>query len=223
MQKEGCMKRIVFVILVVTVFTGSLWASNSQKGIIRSLYDVVAPVISGEPSSADRQVGQIFYDNSAGSFKGVNKNGGIDVLTTPGGGELPKAHAETIGGTLNQIETPVIFANESFDYGDIYDNSTGIFTAPSDGVYNLSVSMQLYYSMFAANDAVTMSVIKNGVDYLYNDGHTIWHTQNGINLGVESDILLVAGDTISVVAGGARGPTVLNIGYAAWATLKKVP
>ena len=139
----------VLSILAITILTGSLWAANNGE-TLRSLYDVVAPVIAGNPAAADRQVGQIYFDATANRFKGINKDGGIDILTNVGGGSattLPKASVNTpseddlVFGS-GQTST-VIFRNENYDVGSMYDQATGVFTVTNAGYYNFSSTLRI--------------------------------------------------------------------------------
>lgn len=74
---------------------------------ITGLDDVIAPVTAGEIDATNRQVGQIFYDTTAGAFKGVNKNGSIDTLSALGGATV------TSGGSSERIERVTINSSYS--------------------------------------------------------------------------------------------------------------
>jgi hypothetical protein len=56
-------------------------------------------VLPSESSLTSKQVGQIFYDISAGGYKGVNKDGKIDILTNDGSTIVQKPDPRTVLST----------------------------------------------------------------------------------------------------------------------------
>ena len=58
-------------------------------------------------------------------------------------------HVETIGFTANKefsqehdVDDAITFENDVTNIGNDYDNVTGVFTCPYDGVYYVSVTLQ---------------------------------------------------------------------------------
>lgn len=222
------MKKIVFV-LAITAFTGSLWASSGKKGILRSLYDVVAPVISGEPVSADRQVGQIFYDNSAGAFKGVNKDGGIDTFSGGGGGALPKTSVFSASEDYLYTDTTtnmriVGFQQEAYDTDSIYDDTTGEFTVPSDGYYTMSATLRPSRS-YVSGDTVLVAIYKNSTEELSSIQVPVVASVPSVNISISADALLAEGDKITFQLSSVdSGSSYLHpFGFWGIASFRKIP
>lgn len=186
------MKKVV-VVLVISVFTISLWANGGKKGIIRSMYDVVAPVLVGEPAAADRQVGQIFYDNSAGAFKGVNKVGGIDTLTAAG--NFPAAIVDSVNdGAFSFVDggSIIIYNTEHYDPTGMYDPLTGQFTISEAGIYTMSASISFRTfdgSPSLVGNMTTLIMEVNG-DFALGSHNP--HTFSGtpVDLRVSNDLVL---------------------------------
>jgi len=69
---------------------------------------------------------------------------------------LVRAGVSTSSGALVDIgvsgEKRVKFDNESFDVKGEYDNSTGIFTAMSDGIYRVTAQLRSSSSLLSAGD-----------------------------------------------------------------------
>jgi hypothetical protein len=82
----------------------ALWASDSSSYLMNPPYEVVVPSTIGDPVSSDRLVGQIYYDSSAGAFKGVNRTGGIDTLSVSGNNGV-------ISGGTERVERARIINN----------------------------------------------------------------------------------------------------------------
>jgi len=92
----------------------------------------------------------------------------------------------------------VIYKNEIYDIGgNNYDPATGIFTAPSDGIYNCSavLLMEQVGGSSSASDFIWLRIDKNN-GYLvasqsnYTGGNTF------VGFAINMDVKMVAGDNI---------------------------
>lgn len=131
---------------LVCFLSVSAFAAESRLGLnydLRGPYDVVAPVLPGDPASSDREVGQIYYDSSAGQFKGINSSGAPDVFSAGTG--IPV----TTGTSNERIERATITAtngstctvsNEGSDWlGTTTPSSIGVCTvAINSGIFDSS-------------------------------------------------------------------------------------
>ena len=76
---ESSMTKFLFFSTFLT-FAGAAHAHNSYSLLNLDPYAVVAPAFSGTPVTP--VVGQIYFDLSAGGFRGINKGGGVDVFSS---------------------------------------------------------------------------------------------------------------------------------------------
>lgn len=91
-------KELILAAILLTAVTSHAFNEITLSG---GPYDVVVPILNDEPSSGDRQAGQIFYDIGAG-LKVVNPTGGIDTVTTSG------ASPVTTGAANDRLERAAI-------------------------------------------------------------------------------------------------------------------
>ncbi len=205
------MKKIAFI-FIITAFAGSLWAGTLQESL-RSLYDVVAPVISGNPAAADRQVGQIFYDNQAGAFKGVNKDGGIDRLTNVNTASATAAKATYLGGVVNVSFNPltqyaiVAYTSQQYDTTSAYNTSTGQFLVTADGYYHVSAVLNLS-GIFNVGDVYIFGILVDG-ENIRESQVKVTSATDRLTLMISGDVFVPAGFTFSVgVKTDGTNPTI---------------
>ncbi len=214
-----------FIFLLLTIFAGSLYAAGGET--LRSLYDVVAPVLHGNPAPADRQIGQIYYDAASGGYKGVNKNGGIDILTNAGSSALtPLPKASVYGPSEDDLvfdtnnTAPVIFRQTSYDTNSMYNSTTGLFTVSATGYYTFHSQIEMGWS-FLAGDLVSIEVKVNGsgLNNYFVEKRVLVDT-NRVPVAITVDLYLQAGDTVGLALYTTTG----DLGaLSGWATLKQIP
>lgn len=229
------MKKVLSV-LAITILTGSICAANGGE-TLRSLYDVIAPVIAGNPVAADRQVGQIYFDVTANRFKGINKDGGIDILTNVGGAPASIVKTSVHNASEDDLvfdpatgagTATVIFRDETYDVGSLYSPTTGVFTATATGQYTFSASVRLLGTNYFAGDKVELSIsinslLSNGSNYTALE--EVSGDKNNIYLNIAADLNLQAGDTVKLelsvsrIGSGPLKPT----GFGGWASFKQIP
>lgn len=97
--------RIVLVCLTTLVPFVTLEAKATSRDP-KGLHDVVVPVLPGDPSTTDREVGQLYFDASSGVFKGIDTTGeaielgsSADAPTVVSGGaeRVERAHIDNTG------------------------------------------------------------------------------------------------------------------------------
>lgn len=226
----------VLSILGITILTGSLWAATNGE-TLRSLYDVIAPVIAGNPVAADRQVGQIYFDVTANRFKGINKDGGIDILTNVGAAPTSIVKTSVHNASEDDLvfdpatvsgTAPVIFRDETYDVGSLYEPTTGVFTATVTGQFSFSAAVRLLGTNYVAGDKVELSIginslLANGSNYTAIEEVT--SDKNSIYLTINADLNLQAGDTVRLELSVSRinSAPLKPTGFGGWASFKQIP
>jgi hypothetical protein len=130
---------------------------------------------------------------------------------------LPYSFGAFKSGSAQTIATgasvKVVFDNESFDTGNIYNNGTSTFTAPVSGRYLITASLR--WNANAAGDVVYTVLNRNGVSvYLQS---TRAASTSGVNVPLTAIVDASAGDTFEVYAfhSAAGNATIANnAGYS---------
>ncbi len=126
------------------------------------------------------------------------------------------ASANVTGANLNAL---VIFDTEVSDPGANYNNATGIYTAPSTGIYFFSCNVGFSSINGLANRGTTDFFVNGGAriygNYQNNFG-VIRDVANQLIMGTCAFIDLTAGDTVNVEVNvsGMAGNTVGLLGAA---------
>jgi hypothetical protein len=151
-----------------------------------------APVVPSTSSVADKTVGQIIFDASSNSFKGLDSSGNWDAMTVPG------ANAVTSGGSSERVERALIVVNSA---------STCSITSQS-GTWVSSVA--------AASSVCTLTVAAG----IFSSTPTCVASRNGTNANLAvavgnsaTSISIAAYDTAgTILNGGTIGVNVICMG-----------
>ena len=102
--------------------------------------------------------------------------------------------------------SPMVFPNEDFDVGGMYDDSTGVVTIPVDGKYRVDV--MVYCRVDSGEDMYPrLQVSTDGgsnwshetYSYIYNNAGTQIHDTRSINAILD----LNANDQVRIIRGGS--------------------
>jgi hypothetical protein len=124
-----------------------------------------------------------------GSFS-VNK---IQSPQTIGMNEFVGAQYKTLSSTTLTTGTALVHTTKQYDSHGAYNNSTGVFTCPVAGVYNIK-----QYASYIAAASVNLQIEKNGSDYF---GYIVSNTSANIRSQMSVDVPCEAGDTLEIVSG----------------------
>jgi hypothetical protein len=102
---------------------------------------------------------------------------------------------------INSGYTPCIFGFERFDSSGVYNSGTGEFTAPEDGMYSISTSVNIYVnSTLAGSDRAALTFYRTGsiTDYMHNS--------NGFNAdqGLRSGTNMLYGNILTHLKAGDK-------------------
>jgi hypothetical protein len=107
--------------------------------------------------------------------------------------------------------TDLIFTNEQFDDGANYDNSSGIFKAPTAGVYHFDAHEDLTSSS-TSNSYLQYKV--NGTVLTYTRSSMTIPSGTNVTISISADLKLQAGDNVQVGYGtNSSTVTQLSLNY----------
>jgi hypothetical protein len=115
------------------------------------------------------------------------------------------------GYNVTNTATAINFDTEALDNKNAY--SGGTLTIPISGVYNFNASATVISNTWAASNALTLRITKNGVEQA-NSTEQI-HTTGyfGITTSIHDKIRCNAGDTIQITIQGNSPNTMLGSGF----------
>lgn len=117
-------------------------------------------------------------------------------------------------GTIGATQTTLTWVSKTIDTLSAFNPSTGIFTAPSQGRYRVSVNVTHQYTV-TANDSWKIMLLQNGADVAYRLYQVLAAQFNTVPFA--ADVSMNAGDTLAVAIaryGGSGNFPVLNDGAA---------
>ena len=162
--------------------------------------------------------GSIYYSHATNAMHFGTADGERMVIDCAGAvtvNSQPSFNAEVGYGSQNNVTGDatahvVVFNTERFDRGTDYDTSTGVFTAPVTGLYQLNATVQVAGVTTAMND----SIMRWGIS---NSGATFWSGSGSENFQggfSQSGAVLAdmdAGDTACVVVDFRSGAKVVCV------------
>lgn len=115
-----------FVLLLpITSFSQDSFEAQGTLG------DFIAPIVSSESNLSATPTGLIYYNLTDGAFKGVNKNGGFDTLSSPG----KPVSSDTANERIERLfigsactSSPCTITSSSGAIASVTRTSAGIYT-----------------------------------------------------------------------------------------------
>lgn len=125
----------------------------------------------------------------AGTFENINSSD-IAVLNV----------SNSAGGSIGTVATDIVFPTVEKDNYSAYNNTTGEYTVPKDGIYNIKSSLTTAAINLATNSRMVVQVYKNGSRLI--DGERVSGSGNTVNnaAGVNVSIPLLKNDVIKIAA-----------------------
>lgn len=143
---------IRLVLLLLAVGSNSLPAQASEAAKMlfgQSPYDVVAPILAGDPAGNERLSGMIYITN--GQFKGVDAAGNIISLSLPSGASIVSSN-----GTDERIERARVTCGSS---PSIVSQSGTWLTSVSSPPANGNCTINIVSGMFSAAPTCTCTSV----------------------------------------------------------------
>jgi hypothetical protein len=119
------------------LFAASVKA-DIPKYLTATPYDVVVPILNGDPAGASRISGQLYYDASTNRFKGVDNTGAINEFVTSG--SLPSAANQSLSNLSSVAINTNLLPDSTSNNRDI-----GAPTKAFNVVFSQTSKAMLYY------------------------------------------------------------------------------
>ena len=126
-------------------------------------------------------------------------------------------YTNTAGTTINTSATVLPYGNKIFDSHSAYNTTTGLYTVPVSGKYQVNARYTTAGIVLATTNSYNIRIYKNGAEYdrqlvIGNGASVNWQP----SIGTIVDCL--AGDTIGVYADGNSSTTTVLTGQASMST-----
>lgn len=153
--------------------------------------NVVIPSLAGDPASADRLVGQLYFDVSTAAFKGIDNNGNVQIFATSSssvgnGAKVAPAAVTLSGGWLD-----VVFTNADAMYDTSSFIGTNVFVAQHTGIHAIS-----FFANGAADSTSLLAQFQVNSGTWYTFCGTMGATGIYPKCTVTESVYLTAGDTV---------------------------
>jgi hypothetical protein len=133
------------------------------------------------------------------------------ALTGIGASIVAARGVNTAGTSIATTDTVIVFDTaKTFDTTGSLNTSTGIFTAPITGYYNVSSTIGLASDTYAVNGGVNLSGYKNSAIYSSAVTRSQAAASLALNVSYSDQVYLAAGDTFEMRASTTAGPTALD-------------
>lgn len=143
------------------------------------------------------------YTTSLPSAQGSST---ASILTNNGAGTLTWVYNVDVSCRYVSCTSPVAGSTGSISYNTVkydthsaYSTSTGLFTAPADGKYQVNAAVIIAFSSSATDNAVGIVIRKNGADYSQVTVDTVV-LQTQQNAWISDIVVCSAGHTIGISA-----------------------
>lgn len=135
-----------------------------------------------------------------------------EVLKPRNPGFFATINASIPSVTGDDTAYTVIFNTETFDTGSNYDATTGVFTAPVDGIYLFTYAIN-FSGINAAHNSFISDLFINAIGLHGSGGNAFSQANTTGNLEALGSfvVTLSAADTVSVVGRVANGAKVVSI------------
>lgn len=102
------------------------------------------------------------------------------------------------GAALGTIETLYVYPTVTFDTHGAYNSSTGVFTVPTTGKYQINAAISSATGTYAAGNLLKVAIYKNGVVYSEVYSRITSTLSTTYSVAISDVVDCVAGDTIDI-------------------------